>query len=342
MNVKMKELIGKLEKSQRRSMMITALCGDDKFISKILGEEQAKVYDLLDYWAEVLSEEEIDDEGRGDIANDAIVSLVSASKGKDSVERAKNFLESFAGLLFESKDTLELTDYCNAVARLRLIGKDVLPKGMWRDPEDSRSDENVSSKTKAFKGRRVTLQWHLVLKAANAAVKNNDTEEGKKAFDEKEAEQAKRVFDFVSNDLKMKELVCSFGKQFSDWIVEQVFGLKPEVVETIGTVPGDDHQKTIKLFGQFIHWMKDNDPNGYIKYLAESTDDEKKAQDDNNSKEEGNPKVTVNVNAKEDQGTPLQVEDKESKYFGMSPWEVYQARKNDPVFTSNCWVGVLL
>ena len=60
-------------------------------------------------------------------------------------------------------------------------------------------------------------------------------------------------------------------------------------------------------------------------------------------KMQNDQKVTVSIHGadiKED-SVQQQDEDKEAKYFGMDPWEIYQLRKNDPDFTDRCWVGYL-
>lgn len=52
---------------------------------------------------------------------------------------------------------------------------------------------------------------------------------------------------------------------------------------------------------------------------------------------QNNQKVAVSINGvdfKEDSARQ-QVEDKETKYFGMNPWDIYQARKDNPDF-GNC------
>lgn len=340
MNVKMKELQGRLEKSARRSLMVKSLCGDDKFVSRVIDWEPAKTYESIDKWVEHWNAIETDDEKLGDIANAAIVSFKNANKGRDAVERAKNFLDAFTSMLFESKDELEKDDYCNAVVQLRLIGKEVLSEGKSLNPNDSRQakqqDNNPHeegevdpSKVKAFAGRKTNFRWHLALKVANDAVKNADTEKGKKELDKKEAEQAAKILEFVNSDPKLLEMVCSFGEQFSNWIAEQLFGLKPEVVEVVGTVPGDDRKKTATLFNQFILWLKGNDPNGYVRYLAESTEDLR-----------GEAEVTININGAGEQADEQpKIEDKEvSKYLHRSPWEIYQECKDDPEFT-RCWVS---
>jgi len=35
------------------------------------------------------------------------------------------------------------------------------------------------------------------------------------------------------------------------------------------------------------------------------------------------------------------IEDKETKYFGMNPWDIFQARKDDSDF-GNCWWAAVL
>lgn len=65
--------------------------------------------------------------------------------------------------------------------------------------------------------------------------------------------------------------------------------------------------------------------------------------DEEKAKMQNDQKITVSINGvdiKEDSARQ-QVEDKETKYFGMNPWDIYQARKDDPDF-GNCWWAAVL
>lgn len=337
MNVKVKELQGKLAKSARRCLMITTLCGDDKFVNRVLGWELSKTYGSVDKWTEHWKSVNIDDEKFGDIANAVIVSLKDAQKGKDSVERASNFLDALTSMLFEFKDEFDNDDRCNAVAQLRLIGKTVLPDGKYVDPSNSRGNE----KEKNFSGRKSAFEWCHVLKAANDAQSVLDTDKGKDEFDSKVDNQAVDILNFILGDDSLAKMACSFGRQFSDWVSDQIFGFEPEVVEIVGTVPGESREKTIKLFNRFITWLKNNDPNGYIRYLAESTDGEEEPTEDKSEKKAG-PTINVNIPRGGAAAPAAAIEDKEKErkgWFGKSPWEIFLAHKNDPEFTDNCWVS---
>ena len=276
MHVKVKELKGKLAKSSRRMLMVSTLCGDDDYVGKVVGMTSQEVYKAIDNWTDHWKGTN-DEKVFGDIATAALTAFKDSDGGKNAVVRASLFVKSLAGLLFEDKDNLTPDDYCNAVVQLRLIGKDVLPNDKYRDPSLSRTteeDEEIpvdKEKVKAFSSRyKGKLCWKQVLKAANSAVEKSDTEEGKKAADALEEEWAKKLEEFIDDSAVLKERVCSFKKQFCEWTMEQVFGMNPGILEEISR-SGSIENKTCAVFGHFVKWLKNNDPNGYIRYLAEST-----------------------------------------------------------------------
>lgn len=275
MHVKVKELKGKLAKSSRRMLMVSTLCGDDNYVGKVVGMTSEEAYKAIDNWTAHWKGTN-DEKVQGDIAAATLLAFKDSDGGKNAVERARLFVKSLAGLLFEDKDALTPDDYCNAVVQLRLIGKDVLPNGKYRDPSQSRTTEEEEEpsvdkeKIKAFSSRKGKFRWKHVLKAANSAVEKSDTEEGKKAADAMEEEWAKKFEEYIEDSTVLKEKVCSFTKQFCGWTMEQVFGMNPDVLSEIDKSE-NDVKKTCAVFGHFVKWLKNNEPNAYIKYLAEST-----------------------------------------------------------------------
>ena len=353
MNVKMKELQGKLAKSSRRTLMISTICGDDKFVNRVIDWDAEKTFESLDKWKDHWKETN-DEEKFGDIAAAASMAFKTAgNKGKNAVERAKYFIEDFAGFLFEDKDELDKDDYCNAVVQLRLIGKRVLPDGKYIDPIDSRKDE-PDDKTKAFSGegrdKKTPFRWSTALQIANAAVKKADCEKGKADCDKAEASEARKILEHIKKDQKLSEVVGVFDEKFSNWIAEQLFGLNPDVLAVIKEGL-EENRTTITLFNQYVNWLKDTDPHAYVEYLAKSTGDDTEedseksdpitdstgsTQNAGSVQSENQTQTSTPDNQKDNAESPI-TESHEDEYIGLSPYEIYKRRVGEPCF-SYAWV----
>lgn len=278
MNVKVKELKGKVANSNRRTMLIAGICGDDLIVAKAIDANQKDVFKAIDKYTGELKD--VSDDTLGDIANNAIVALKEISKGKDSTERAKLFIEALTSLTFESKDELTLDDYCHAVCMLRLLEKDILPEDKIIKTQYSRKSGG-NSKVKNFvaggKGVSVENENFLLaeLEIANKWAGTTDmSEEDKKKMDADEQKCSETIRKTVTEDDYLNKKYGCRLQQFSDWTAEQIYGLKPETVESINAIK-DDQCLVKDLFEQYIGWVKANDPNGYIEYLKDSTQEKK-------------------------------------------------------------------
>ena len=274
MNVKVKELKGKVAKSQRRTMLIAGICGDDLLIAKAINANQKDVFSAIDKYTEESKHLSDNEEALGDIANNAIVALNDISKGKDSTERVKIFIETLTSLTFESKDELTMDDYCHAVCKLRLLETLILPEDKIIKTQYSR--KSSSGKVKNFvAGDQGNFLEKEIEKANKWAATDSMTEEDKQKMDCDEKGCAEVIIKKISDDNYLNKKYSCRLQQFADWAAEQIYGLKPEFVESIVAIK-DDQCLVKDLFEQYITWIKANDPNGYIDYLKDSTKEEEK------------------------------------------------------------------
>lgn len=286
MNVKINELKGKLAKSTRRTLMMSVICGDDGFLVKVLEDEPLKIFSLIDKNKKEVSN--FKEEQLGDIANNAIVALQSANKGKNSVERARNYLDAFTSLTFESKDELALDDYCNAVCRLRLLQKDILPEDKIMSGEQYRKQYN--NKIKNFiataEGVQVSVENFLTkeMQTANNWLEVSSVSTPKTAEDKKNSQClcAQVITEFIDDNVTTAEERRKFGNRefiedFADWVTLEMYKQSPKVTKLIGSV-SDNMELVSELFSNYILWIRENEPELFVVYLEKSTKTEDDAE----------------------------------------------------------------
>lgn len=263
------ELKGKLEKSKPRTMMFAALCSDNKFVAKVLNEFPFKEVCNKLSATSVTFTTSIDD-----IAHYAILSLkdVPAGKGVDSVKKARPFLEGVASLMYEDRDTLGLDEYCSAVHHLRELQSLVLPADLVIDPNKGTD----SDKVKTFKvpnGKKppednfLVSELHKAEEWMDKVSKGGETMAIVEARDKDMVACAKKISQKISSDSFLSKKYGTQNVTFSNWAAEQIYGCRPETVESIKAIKENDGLIS-DLFNQFVQNLTASNPNEFIRVLA--------------------------------------------------------------------------